>query len=146
MPALELAFAVTNEVAIIDQLLSAVGERAFAQAGLNIAQFSVLNHFVRLGGERTPVELARAFQITKAAMTNTAQRLHAMGLVDIEAHPEDGRSKLVRLNAAGAKAHAKALAAIAPELERLTQGLGMQTLNELLPLLRTMRTWLDNNR
>lgn len=136
----------TNELAIIDQLLSATGERALAREGLNIAQFGVLNHFVRLGGERTPVELARAFQITKAAMTNTVQRLHAMGLIDIVPHPQDGRSKLVRLNAKGARAHAQALTALKPELERLSKGVGIATLSEVLPYLRTMRVWLDNNR
>jgi DNA-binding MarR family transcriptional regulator len=35
------------------------------------SQFKVLNHLVRLGDGTTPAKLAKAFQITKGAMTNT---------------------------------------------------------------------------
>ena len=39
----------------------------------------VLNHFARLGGEKTPAQLARVFHVTKGAMTNTVGRLDAAG-------------------------------------------------------------------
>ncbi|MFT5283071.1 MAG: hypothetical protein ACI94Z_001906, partial [Yoonia sp.] len=36
--------------------------------------FKVLNHLVRLGDGITPAEFAKAFNVTKAAMTNTINR------------------------------------------------------------------------
>jgi len=53
--------------------------------GLGLAQFSVLNHFVRLGEARTAAELTAAFQVTKGAMTNTVQRLEAQDFVSLTA-------------------------------------------------------------
>ncbi len=141
-----IAFLVANELGIIDQLMNAVGERCMAQAGLNLAQFGVLNNFVRLGGERTPVQLARAFQVTKGAMTNTLQRLHALAMVQIVDHPQDGRSKIVTITPKGRKAHGEAVAALAPDLARLTAGVGQTTLERLLPELQKLRIWLDENR
>ena len=69
-----------NEIGIISQLSSNRLERVLPE-GMSVAQFSVLNHLVRLGGSWAPSRLARAFQVTKGAMTNTLQRLEAQGLI-----------------------------------------------------------------
>ena len=60
-------FTLFNEIGIIEQLARQRLESVLPE-GLKISHFSVLNHFARLGGERAPAELARAFQVTKAAM------------------------------------------------------------------------------
>src|SRR3712207_5255456 len=52
-----LAFRVFNEIGIIEQLSRTMFERVMPD-GLTVPQFSVLNHFVRLGGERSPAQLA----------------------------------------------------------------------------------------
>ena len=57
-----LVFAFFNEIGIIEQLARNAFERVMPD-GLRLPHFSVLNHFVRLGGERSPGELARAFQV-----------------------------------------------------------------------------------
>ena len=49
----------------------------------------MLNHFARLGGVRSPAELAQAFQVSKGAMTNTLQRLEAGRLVKIIPDPAE---------------------------------------------------------
>jgi DNA-binding MarR family transcriptional regulator len=141
-----LIFGVLNEIGIIDQLASAAAERAMAKAGINLAQFTVLNHFLRLGDEKTPLELAKAFQVTKAAMTNTVQRLEEKKLVRVQSHPNDGRSKLVYITAAGKKAHAQALQELTPSMQVLEQALGPAVFKELIGPLQTLRQWLDNNR
>ena len=78
-----LAFRVMNEIGIIDQLGSTLFERSMP-FGLTLPQFVVLNHFVRVGGHRSPVELASAIQVTKATMTSTLQRLERKGFVTSE--------------------------------------------------------------
>ena len=69
-----ISFRFFTEIGIIEQLARNRLERGLPD-GLKISQFSVLNHLVRLGGEWSPARLARAFQVTKGAMTNTLQRL-----------------------------------------------------------------------
>jgi len=106
----------------------------------------VLNHFARLGGERTPVDLARAFQVTKGAMTNTLQKLEARGLVTIRTNPDDGRSKLVAITAKGARARAKAIEAVAPMFEDLAKQFPSGKIEAVLPILQEIRATLDEAR
>ncbi|MEQ1783915.1 MAG: helix-turn-helix domain-containing protein, partial [Hyphomonadaceae bacterium] len=89
-----LYFRLFTEIGIINQLSSNRLERELPD-GMSLAQFGVLNHFVRLGGQWAPTRLARAFQVTKGAMTNTLQRLEAQGLVKVVPDPKDARAKLV---------------------------------------------------
>lgn len=84
-----------NEIGIIDQLAGTMFERALP-TGMTRAQFTVLNHFVRLGHkERSPAQLASAFQVTRPTMTSTLARMARDGLVAIRDDPTDGRAKLV---------------------------------------------------
>ena len=91
-------FALLNEIGIIDQLAQNRIESLLPD-GLKVSHFAVLNHLVRLGDNCTPVQLSRAFQVTKGAITNTLQRLEARHLVSVVPDPEDGRAKRVRLTA-----------------------------------------------
>jgi DNA-binding MarR family transcriptional regulator len=87
-----LAFRVLNEIGIIDQLGTTLFERAMPH-GLTVPQFVVLNHFVRLGGDKTPMALAEALQVTKATMTSTLQRLEQKGFIAVTPDPHDGRGR-----------------------------------------------------
>ncbi len=138
-------FVMFNEIGIINQL---AGDR-FAKAlpdGLTPAQFSVLNNFVRLGGTRTPAELAAAFQVTRGAMTNTLQRLEQKGCIKVQASAADGRSKEVSITAKGRRLREKAIAATAPDLAELNQALSSSEMQQVLPFLQKLRRWLDTNR
>lgn len=69
-----------NEIGIIEQL----ARKRFARVlprGLTLSRFGVRNHVTRLGHESSPLQLARAFQVTKGAMTNTWKRLEGRGLI-----------------------------------------------------------------
>lgn len=140
-----LAFQVFNEIGIIEQLARNRVERILP-AGLTLSQFSVLNHFVRLGDERSPAWLANAFQVTRPTMTNTLQRLEAAGLVSIRADPADGRAKIVSISAAGRAMRQECMAAQAPLLAELNGLLPYDDLVELLPRLRKVRQLLDKAR
>ena len=97
---IRLYFRMFNEIGIISQLSSNRLERVLPP-GISIAQFSLLNHLVRLGGAWAPSRLARAFQVTKGAMTNTLQRLEAQGLIRVTVDPDDARGKRVEITEAG---------------------------------------------
>ncbi len=140
-----LVFRVLTEIGIIAQLSRTTMERATPE-GLSGAGFGVLSHLARLPGAWSPARLARAFQVTKGAMTNTLQRLEAEGLVRIVADPADGRAKHVTLTKKGLKARDAVVAALAPAMQSLASGLPANLLGELLPRLAIMRAVMDSER
>ena len=135
-------FAVLNEIGIIEQLARNRFDRAQAD-GLRLPHFTVLNHLVRLGDGRTPGAIARAFQVPKAAMTNTLQRLEERGFVRLEPDPADGRAKRVMLTEAGRARREAAVAGAAADLAEVAAGLELAA---LLPGLAALRTALDRAR
>jgi DNA-binding MarR family transcriptional regulator len=140
-----LAFQVLNEIGIVDQLSQNKATQILAPA-LNMAQFTVLNHFARLGGERSLVQLANAIQVTKGAMTNTVTRLLDKGMVDVRPDQHDGRSKLVSLNAAGRRARTRAVRQLGTALAELGGEVPAGELRDALVTLRKLRVWFDGNR
>ena len=140
-----LPFRIFNEIGIISQLSSAILSRVLPH-GLSMAQFGVLNHFVRLGGERTPANLAEAFQVTRGAMTNTLARLEAQGFIQVRPDPEDGRGKLVTITDAGRTAREDALKILMAEVGKVEGKIDWRDLAEILPRLETLRKVLDEER
>ena len=131
-----LAFEFFNEIGIIDQLSGTMLDRALPR-GMTRAQFTVLNHFIRLGHfERSPAQLASAFQITRPTMTSTLVRMERSGLVSIRADPDDGRAKLVSITPAGGAMRDHCIAAIAPLLPMVES---LMSKDELLPLVETLK-------
>lgn len=140
-----LAFQVLNEVGIISQLSSNLATRLLAP-DLNLSQFTLLNHFTRLGGERSLVQLAGAMQVTKAAMTNTVARLHAKGLLDVQPDPQDGRGKRVSLTPAGRAARQKAVQRLSQAMAGMGAAVSDPELSAALQALRQLRVWFDSHR
>lgn len=140
-----LYFRMFTEIGIINQLSSNRLERVLPE-GMSQAQFSVLNHFVRLGGQWAPTRLARAFQVTKGAMTNTLQRLEAQGLVRIVGDPEDARAKLVEITAAGRKKRDACIRATGPAMRDVFESLSAEDVRAVLPVLERVRKVLDAGR
>jgi len=141
-----LAFNVFTEIGIINQLTGA----AFAAAlpnGMTIAQFTVLNHFMRRNIDtQSPASLASAFQITRPTMTSTLTRMEKAGLVDIRPDPADGRGKLVSVTKAGRVMRDDCIKRLAGPLAEAEVALPSKTLKQLLPLLKDVRERLDKLR
>jgi DNA-binding MarR family transcriptional regulator len=134
-----------TEIGILEQLSRAIAEKALP-AGLTLAQFGLLTHFVRLGGEWSPVRLARAFQVTKQTMTSTLARLESAGLVAIRPDPADGRGKLVSITPAGADMHERCLRGLGPALALAADRVPAALVAELTPKLGALRAVLDAAR
>jgi DNA-binding MarR family transcriptional regulator len=145
VPADPVEFRVLNRIGIISQLAQNILTPRLPHE-LTMAQFTVLNHFARLGGSRSPLELARAFQVTKSAITNTLGRLSAKGFVSVTPDPKDGRAKRVALTAAGLDARNEAVAALAEPLETLRGDINPEEFETALPFLEKLGRWLDAHR
>lgn len=138
-------FSFFNEIGIINQLASNLFERELP-AGLTLSQFSVLNNFVRLGGTRSPAQLASAFQVSRGAMTNTISRLEDKGCVAVSASKADGRKKEIRITSKGRALRNKSIKATAKLQQRLAADLNLEELAAMLPELRKLRVYLDEHR
>ncbi|WP_299656195.1 MarR family winged helix-turn-helix transcriptional regulator [uncultured Tateyamaria sp.] len=138
-------FEVFNEIGIIEQLSRAILEARLPH-GLIAPHFSVLNHLIRVDDGRTPMDMARAFQVPKTSMTHTLKGLEAHGLVETRPNPDDGRSKRVWLTQAGRDLRAEVIAGLAPDFARLAEGFDVARLAEIRPVLTDLRTYLDAAR
>jgi DNA-binding MarR family transcriptional regulator len=79
-------------------------------------------------------------------MTSTLHRLEQKGLVAIEADPEDGRSKIVRITEAGRAMREACIAATQPWAERIGALPAASDMAALLPRLAALRAALDADR
>jgi len=141
----DIAFRVFTEIGILSQLTSTVAERVLPD-GMTMAQFSVLNHFARVGGRWRPSDLASAFQVTKATMTSTLKRLEAKGLVAIAADEADGRGRRVEMTGAGAAMRGACLATLGPQLTGIVRAVGVEPFDQALGPLTALRLALDRQR
>ena len=138
-------FRLFNEIGIIEQLSRAAFEARLPH-GLIAPQFSVLNHLVRVSDGRTPLEIARAFQVPKTTMTHTLSGLVRLGFVEMRPNPEDGRSKRVWLTEAGRRAREESIEAMAPDFARLAGQFPLDAVERLIPALTELRQILDADR
>jgi len=136
-----LAITLLSEISAADHM----GRTRFGRAlpkGMEMSHFSVLNHFARLGGEKSPAQLARIFHVTKGAMTNTLSKLETAGYVHIRPDWDDARRKFVSISPAGVAAREQAVRAIAPVFDDVIDRLGPEKIRAVLPVLRELRTFL----
>lgn len=137
-----LSVALFSEVFMVDQLARARLSKALPK-GMELSHFSVLNHLSRVGDEKTPAQLARAFHLTRGAMTNTLNRLEWAGHIHIRPDWDDARRKLISISPAGRRARDAAISAIAPILSDAVSDVGTDKLRSTLPVLREMRQKLE---
>ncbi len=138
-----LAVSLFSEIFMVDQLARARLTRALPK-GMEISHFSVLNHLARLQEERTPAQLARTFNVTRGAMTNTLHKLEIAGHIHIRPDWDDARRKFVAISPAGLRARDAALAAITPVIGEVVEAIGAEKVRAALPVLREMRLRLSS--
>ncbi|MEX2333756.1 MAG: MarR family winged helix-turn-helix transcriptional regulator, partial [Pseudohongiella sp.] len=120
----QLMFDVLNEIGIIAQLSRSLLESRLGD-GLTQHHFGALNHLVRLGDGRTPLQMARSFQVPKTSMSHTLAGLEKRGLIEMVANPQDGRGKLIYLTDAGRTLRDHAVANITPDVMTLIPQFGL---------------------
>ena len=137
-----LAVALLSELFMADQLARSRLTKAMPK-GMEISHFSVLNYLARSGSERSPADLARAFHLTRGAMTNTLGKLERAGYVHIFPDWNDARRKLVSISPAGRHARDVALHAIEPIIAEVVDAIGHDKVRTALPVLREIRARFD---
>ena len=138
----DLAVSLFGELFMADQLARNRVSKALPK-GMELSHFSVLNHLARLNEERTPAQLARAFHVTRGAMTNTLTKLEWAGHVHIRPDWDDARQKFVAISPAGRAARDAAVAAVIPMIADVVQSLGAEKVRAVLPILRDVRVKLE---
>lgn len=138
----DIAVALFGELFMADQLARNRISKVLPK-GMELSHFGVLNHLARINDERTPAQLARAFHVTRGAMTNTLNRLEWAGHIHIRPDWDDARRKFVAISPAGRAARDAAVQAVAPLIAEVVQALGADRVRAVLPVLREMRTRLE---
>lgn len=138
----DIAVALFGELFMADQLARNRISKVLPK-GMELSHFSVLNHLARVNDERTPAQLARAFHVTRGAMTNTLNRLEWAGHIHIRPDWDDARRKFVAISPSGRAARDAAVQAVAPLIAEVVQALGADRVRAVLPVLREMRTRLE---
>ncbi len=138
-------FRLFNEIGIIGQLSRTLFEARLPE-GLLASHFSVVNHMVRLGDGKTPLELARAFQVPKTTMTHSLSILEKHGFIRLAPNPQDGRSKCVFLTKAGRAFREDAIRSLGPDIAEMTGDIPADRVAALLPELERIRIYLDTHR
>lgn len=137
-----LAVSLFSEILMADQLARTNVAKVLPK-GMELSQFSVLNHLAHAGIEKTPAQLARAFHLTRGAMTNTLSKLEWAGWIHIRPDWEDARRKMVSISPSGIAARDGALAAITPVIGEVVTKIGDEKVRAVLPVLRELRARLS---
>ncbi|WP_103257401.1 MarR family winged helix-turn-helix transcriptional regulator [Tabrizicola aquatica] len=140
----DIAVALFGELFMADQLARNRISKVLPR-GMELSHFSVLNHLARINDERTPAQLARAFHVTRGAMTNTLSRLEWAGHVHIRPDWEDARQKFVAISPSGRAARDSAVAAVVPLIAEVVQSIGAERVRALVSVLRELRVRLEDD-
>ena len=140
----DIAVALFGELFMADQLARNRVSKALPR-GMELSHFSVLNHLARVGDERSPAQLAKAFHVTRGAMTNTLAKLEWAGHVHIRPDWDDARRKFVAISPAGRAARDAAVQAVVPLIADVVEALGSDRVRQVLPVLRELRARLEGD-
>ena len=133
-----------SEVGAIEQIARSKLDSALP-GNLNVSNFALLNHFSRRKEEKTPLQLAKIFHVTKGAMTNTLNKLENLGYVHIRPDWEDARKKKVTISQSGIDARNNAMEIIKPILKKIIFNISNYSERELLSELRKFRETIENS-
>ncbi|MEV7955244.1 MarR family winged helix-turn-helix transcriptional regulator [Streptomyces sp. NPDC088141] len=122
--------------------LRKVVDDGMTAGGLSLARSKVLQVLDRRGAVRQSV-LAQELGQAPRSVTQSVEALEREGLVERAADPDDGRSKLVRLTPAGAKALSVGTAAGQQVLREVFGAMGREQLVDLDQLLDALQAGLE---
>jgi MarR family transcriptional regulator for hemolysin len=93
--------ALAHKMASVARNWRQLADSALAEFGVSNSAGWCLIHIDRLGNEVRQAELAETLDIRQPSLVRTLDQLQAGGLVARATHPEDKRSNIITLTAAG---------------------------------------------
>ena len=138
-----IAVSLFSEISAIDHILKVKLSKSLP-IGMELSQFAILNYISTLEHEKTPAQLARSFNLTKGAITNTLAKLSKMGYIHSRPDWDDARRKLISISPAGKSARDSAVTLIEPILADLMKVIGTEKTKSIIPFLRDLRILLNN--
>lgn len=122
-----------------EQLVAVVDARLSADCGLTLGRMEVLDVIARQGTCRVN-DIADELGITWGGTSKIVDRLEAARLCKRRPNPEDGRSSLIELTAAGRRSLTKAVKVMTSELDQhVGSVLGARALGQLAASCRLLR-------
>ncbi|MBM2577592.1 winged helix-turn-helix transcriptional regulator [Jannaschia sp. Os4] len=140
-----LVFGVFTEVGILAQLSRTLLEARLGD-GVGAPVFGLMSHLSKRREGRTPLDLARSFQVPKTTMSHTLALAVGRGWVETVPNPKDARSKIVRPTEAGLAWFGETVARLAPDIAERLADVPLETFEALLPRLAELRAVLDSRR
>lgn len=113
------------DVWLVSRSVQAVIDEAIGPVGLDADEFAVYSVLAANDG-MTPTALARWMAAPPTTVSSYVKRFQRRGHVERVTNPEDGRSYMVQLTAAGRQAHADAGDRFAPVLAEVEERLGTE--------------------
>ncbi len=137
-----LAIMIFNEIFMAEQLARARLARVLPK-GMELSHLMVLNLLASSSEQHTPAQLAKAFNLTRGAMTNTLRKLEWAGHIHVSPDWDDARRKQVVISPAGRAARNAALQHIEPVLSEIVDAVGPEKTRNALPVIRSLRLKLE---
>ncbi len=138
-------FRLFTEISILEQLSRTALQKRLPE-GVLFSHFTVLNHLVRVQDGRTPIEIAKTFQIPKTTMTHTLSGLEKAGFIEMRTNESDARSKRVWLTDNGRDLLETIIRSTAEGVKGLDQLYSVDRVKAILPELEALRKIMDERR
>lgn len=125
-PRVEVPEGLTNvlfDVWLVSRATTAWLDETLRPSGLDADEFAVYS-VLASGDGMTPSDLAQWMSAPATTVSSYVKRFEARGHVQRAPHPDDGRSYLLQLTAAGRQVHGEAGARFTPLLERVNRAGG----------------------
>jgi len=111
------------DVWLVSRAVTGLLDTALAEVGLTADEFGVYS-VLTSSDSMTPTDLARWMAAPPTTVSSYVKRLEARGHVERLRNPDDGRSYVLRLTAAGRAAHLRGTTAFVPVLDAVVAALG----------------------
>jgi len=124
---------------LLSRVVSAVYDDAFAEVGLRVSQFSVLNAVANREGMRA-AELTKLLEMDESTLSRNIARMCARGWLKLESGDGDRRSHQIAVTEKGMALLRKSYPAWQIAQSQLTQRLGAEGVTALKSIVRKLRS------
>jgi DNA-binding MarR family transcriptional regulator len=132
------------DVWLVSRATTGVLDAALAPTGLTADEFGIYS-VLTSADTMTPSELARWMSAPPTTVSSYVKRLEGRGHVVRKRNPDDGRSYVLELTAAGRRAHQEAGRRFLPVLDQVVDSLGSRREAEVRRALAALREALDQS-